>query len=156
MVIRRATPTDTAEIIALSLHFTQATAYGALFQATPAGVALLTARIFALEPEAAIFLALDGAEATPFGLIVLVAARLTGTEDAYADEIVWWVEPSHRGLRAGPALLDAAEAWARTRGLRLIKMVAPIPSGVGRFYERRGYQAIETAYAKQLEAAAWS
>lgn len=151
MEIRRARVEDTAAIVGLCVHFTAATPYGALFAATPAGIASLAAYIFALEPEAAIFLAVE--DGTPVGLIVLVAARLTGTEDAYADEIVWWVEPGHRARRAGPALLAAAEAWARGRGLRLIKMVAPIPSDVGRFYERRGYLPIETAYAKHLDPA---
>jgi GNAT superfamily N-acetyltransferase len=72
------------------------------------------------------------------------------TGDLYAEEVAWWVEPNRRGLRLGPQLIAVAEEWATTRGLRSIKMVAPIPSQVGRYYERRGYVALETAYLKVL------
>lgn len=84
------------------------------------------------------------------GMIGVAAVVHGMTGVAYAEEIVWWVEPSHRSGLVGPKLLRAAEAWTVERQLPLLKMVAPAGTDVGAFYERLGYTAIETVYGKAL------
>lgn len=84
------------------------------------------------------------------GFLALVALPHPLTGQLYGDEIAWWVEPEYRRGRVGPQLLVAAEQWARQMGCQSVKMVAPFKSTVGAFYERCGYTAVETAYAKQL------
>lgn len=85
------------------------------------------------------------------GAIALIAVPHPVDGTLFADEVAWWVEPEHRGgLRAGPYLLGAAEDWAQRNGCNMVKMVAPLPSSVGRFLEKRGYRAIEVAYVKHL------
>jgi GNAT superfamily N-acetyltransferase len=128
VIIRRAvdTPQEREQIERLALHFSLMEPYRALFNASGRrGLAPL------------------------IGIAVVELPNLI-TGDLYAEEVAWWVEPNRRGLRLGPQLIAVAEEWATTRGLRSIKMVAPIPSQVGRYYERRGYVALETAYLKVL------
>lgn len=146
--IRLATLTDIPDLVAMGGRFIGATPYGTLFRATGESLQRLAQMIFQLGEQAAIFLAEDVAGV--FGMLVIVTALHPIGNVLYADEVVWWVDQSARSRRAGPALLDVAEDWARSRKCYMVKMVAPIPSTVGRFYERKGYAAVETAYAKVL------
>lgn len=148
MTIRDATTADVPALIRMARAFLEATPYGRMFKATPESLEALLAFLFQLGDRGAILLAVDD-DGQPFGMLVIVAAETPFDGRLYADEIVWWVDPTGRGqLRAGPLLLRAAEEWARERKCYMVKMVAPIPSTVGGFYERLGYSAIETAYAK--------
>jgi GNAT superfamily N-acetyltransferase len=69
-----------------------------------------------------------------------------------ATELFWYVWPgAERG--AGTALLEAFEGWARSRGatrVTMAYMVHNMPEGLGRFYEKRGYEPFETHYVKAL------
>lgn len=149
--IRVATPADVPAIERMGLRFVDSVAkYGTLFRATPQSMQTLAGLFFALgEEKAVIILAVDGRDA-PFGMIACVVAPQLIDGTIYCDEMVWWVDPEARARRAGPDLLKAAEDWARGKKCSMLKMVAPIPSTVGRFYERLGYEAIETAHAKRL------
>lgn len=139
----------------MASHFLAATTYGVVLKTTTERLgAYIDAAIW--RPDLYLVLV---AERGPrehdagavCGFLALVDVENPITGENYADEIVWWVEPGYRGaLKAGPALLDAAEAWATAKGLTLIKMVAPWGSRVGRFYLRHGYRPIEIAYAKTL------
>jgi GNAT superfamily N-acetyltransferase len=66
------------------------------------------------------------------------------------DELAWWVEPVYRNGRTGPKLLRALEAWAQANGVNTITMKAPVDTDVGRFYERHGYEPVETVHFKRL------
>jgi len=151
--IRRATPGDHHELVRLATHFASTTEpYRTLFDGVdiPAQCGLVVDLLFDMGERAAIFVAVDEDDIPYAGLAICQNVNLI-TGEVFADEITWWVEPDRRnGLRVGPQLMGAAELWATTRGLRSIKMVAPIPSTVGKFYERAGYQAIEVAYRKVL------
>jgi GNAT superfamily N-acetyltransferase len=95
------------------------------------------------------FLAED--EDGPFGMLILVAVPNPLSGEVFAEELCWWVEPHRRGaLKAGPALLQHAEAWTRAKGITTLKMVAPANTEVGLFYARQGYHAVETAWAKTI------
>jgi len=72
-------------------------------------------------------------------------------QETIVDELMWWVEPAWRGSSAGPKLLRSLESWARQKGVRWIKMIAPVESDVGKYYERIGYAALETSYLKRLD-----
>lgn len=150
MTIRRGTPDDLPALVRMGRAFLEATRYGTLFRATGQSLEALAGLLFSFADNAAIFLAVD-ADDQPFGMIAAFASPNPINQRLYCDEVVWWVDPSGRGpLRAGPALLRSAEDWARERKCYLIKMVAPVGSTVGMFYERHGYEAIETSYAKVL------
>jgi GNAT superfamily N-acetyltransferase len=84
------------------------------------------------------------------GMIALFCAPHPITGEPYADELCWWVEPAYRRGNLGLKLLRCAERWATTKGATMLKMVAPEGTDIGRFYERVGYRAVETAYQKRL------
>lgn len=67
--------------------------------------------------------------------------------ETVAGEVVWWVEPEHRG--AGPRLMRAAEKKAAEQGAKKMQMIAP-NDRVGKLYEHFGYAFVESAYQKDL------
>lgn len=63
------------------------------------------------------------------------------------------VADGHRGLGAGAVLLDAAEAWARKHGARLMSVRSRVErERAHKFYERQGYEHYKTqkAFRKPL------
>lgn len=160
--IREATLVDQPELLTMARHFVEQTAVYAALGWNEEAVKHLVVTVL----EHGVVLVAEYlpssfeavyAEATPelVGMLGLCAFPHPIAGEPYADEVCWWVEPSHRqGL--GPALLGAAEEWTTRNGITLLKMVAPAGSSVGRFYERLGYQALETAYVKRLGTASSS
>jgi len=64
-----------------------------------------------------------------------------------AGEVFWWVDPDHRG--EGVRLLRQMERQARQVGAKNLQMIAPTER-VGQFYERLGYEYVESSYQKAL------
>ena len=61
------------------------------------------------------------------------------------------VLPDHRGRGVGRALLEAAEAEARDRGVAALDLMVAAPNdGARRFYERHGFRADLVTYRKPL------
>lgn len=89
------------------------------------------------------------------GQLVGFVAAVYGTDPIGStkmlDELAWWVEPVYRNGRTGPKLLRALEAWAQANGVDTITMKAPVDTDVGRFYERHGYEPVETVHFKRLQ-----
>ncbi len=153
MQIRQATIDDVVPLAMMGMAFIDSTQYPMVFgHATELSVGTMLMQLLALPPalgEAWMGVAED--RRGIFGALVGVDMPHPLMPVRVFDEIGWWVEPSRRGHQAGPRLLQAAEGWARTRGLRFIKMVAPAASpAVGSFYARRGYAPLETAWFKEL------
>ena len=84
------------------------------------------------------------------GVLAAQAGSLPIAPVKAATELIWWIEPTHRG-RSAIAMLEAYEAWARERGCMFANMVGlgsdPLPA---RLYERRGYIAAERHFMKTL------
>lgn len=66
-----------------------------------------------------------------------------------AQEVVWWVDPAHRGNSVG--MLREFEQWATLRGVFAIevKSLAKFPE-VEKLYERAGYARLETSWVRWL------
>jgi GNAT superfamily N-acetyltransferase len=146
VTIRHATAADRPRVLELVDHFLAATQYGTLLGLPHCGPDLFDLAL----TVGVIFLA--DVDAELIGMLALLALGHPLTGQPYAEELAWWVEPAHRIGLAGPKLLRAGEEWATTRGCFCIKMTAPHGSTVGAFYERRGYEPIESSYAKKLIA----
>lgn len=150
-MIRAAAPDDRPRILEMAQHFLAASAYGTLLPGNnPEGLSHLIDAIIAPAPNMLAIVAVD--DDGPFGMLGMLASPHPVNGAPYADELVWWVEPTHRGAAlAGPRLLEHAEAWARRIGLVMIKMIAPTDNPlVGRFYKKIGYAPIETHFVKVL------
>jgi len=152
-IIREATLLDAPALDTMGRHFIEQTDYGNVLRYSADSMKTLIKTIL---EHGTVFIAeerlqLDGLAPamTAVGMLALCVFNHPIAGEPYADEVCWWVEPLHRrGL--GPALLGAAELWARQKGVGMLKMVAPAGSAVGRYYERQGFLALETAYVKRL------
>lgn len=73
---------------------------------------------------------------------------------AVAQEVWLWADPAARRLGAGRLLLDALEAWAEAHGAALVQMATPgvvqVDPVVERWYRRRGYRFVESAWARRV------
>ena len=146
MIIREATLEDAAPIVCMAIRFLEETPYGHLFAPNEQK---LTELLLQVLTHGVIFVA-ERADHTLAGFLALVTLEHPISGERYADELAWWVNPESRSGSIGPRLLAAAEEFARTAGIGMLKMVAPAGTDVGRFYERLGYAAVETSYHKRL------
>lgn len=147
--IRPARLEDREALVILGLHYAAAAPNRELFpELSRARVGRIVDSLFELRERAGILVAV--VDDALVGGIVTIAKRHRVTGDDYADHLAWWVEPSHRGgLLLGPQLLTAAETWAVDHALTFLTIGAPTPA-FGRFYERRGYRAVETTFIKRF------
>lgn len=82
-----------------------------------------------------------------------ILAPNPNTGDLTAVECFWYVMPEHRGARKGIRLIEAFEAWAKSKGASQIIMVfvnGRKDSQLDRLYERMGFRVLETNYVKEL------
>jgi GNAT superfamily N-acetyltransferase len=144
-MIRKATPADASRLVEMAGHFVEQTRYSTLFRFKPAAVAQLVALVL---EHGVIFVAeQDGAIV---GMLAALPMEEPIAKTPMLDEMAWWVEPAFRRGSVGPKLLRAAESWAVQKGLRLVKMVAPVGTNVGDYYKRMGYTEVETSWVKKL------
>lgn len=67
-----------------------------------------------------------------------------------AEPDLFYVAREYSGFRVGVGLLDIAEAFMKSCGIKL--WCARVPHGAthGKFYERKGFKPIEMLYIKEL------
>ena len=83
-----------------------------------------------------------------------IAARAQLTEESCAEVLGLVVDESARGAGVGAALLEAAEAWARTAGCANVRVRSRVErERAHRFYQRAGFARVKTqaVLAKTLE-----
>lgn len=88
----------------------------------------------------------------PVGAIGGVVYPDPNDGDLVASEFFWFVTKEQRGIGA-VRLLDAFERWARGMGARrmiMIHLQRLNPDGLRSFYERRGFQHVESHYLKEI------
>lgn len=69
------------------------------------------------------------------------------------QELFWYVDKSTRGSKVAVGLFKAFEAWAKDQGAAFIAMSSTTnldPTGVGAFYNRKGYKASDISYIKEV------
>lgn len=148
--VRKATLEDLPAILRLAHNFMASTQYAKWFKFAPEQLEPLATAL--VNGAGVILLAISDA-----GEYVGMLAGMPFQDPFHGgawvlDEICWWVEPAHRNGLIGPRLLATFELWARQKGLRLIKMVAPVEAPeVGTFYLRSGYITLETVFYKRLD-----
>jgi GNAT superfamily N-acetyltransferase len=88
-----------------------------------------------------------GAGAAAVAGWIHVCASHALIHDPQAEIVSLVVDERLRGRRVGAALVAAAEAWARSRDLRRIRVRCQIKrEGAHRFYEREGFQREKTQH----------
>jgi GNAT superfamily N-acetyltransferase len=99
-------------------------------------------RVAEVDGEIAGFFAATVMEASPWSL------------EPCAVEVKFVVRPQHRSLRRANAFIDDFEAWAARREVKPIILTAQHDKDgarVGTFYQRKGYQPVETIFIKRLD-----
>lgn len=155
-MIRKATHDDIPRIVEMARRFYPESPYPALYGDMPdsqaAGLAII---------------AMDGASGGIDPGVMLVAedaGELIGMACLFADratfnpavrvnsELVFWIEPEHRGGMAAVRLLKAAENEAREKGVQVNRMalMSSSPAQAAKLYERMGYSLTECYYSKRL------
>lgn len=142
--MRDATDADVDAIVAMAQRFLASSTYAPHVLANPTHMRTLALHLID-SPDGTVIVAEH--DETLVGMIgclcyphVLSGVRVCG-------ELVWWVEPEHRGI--GLRLLDDAEQWARDHGALEMHMVAPTVD-VERIYARRGYTPLERTFTRAL------
>jgi ribosomal protein S18 acetylase RimI-like enzyme len=91
------------------------------------------------ERSVTFFARVDSADSAP---VAAATAGLAGVyvEDGTANLVSMWVRPSARGLGVGKALIEAAAAWAKTRGFAaLFLWVTEANTSARRLYDQCGF-----------------
>ena len=145
--IRLASAADVDDIVALSEHFLASTDYGQRMPTSAAAIRAFTQRLIDAGDDAAILVATNEAQ-QPIAMLAIWCYEHPMSAERVAEELAWWVEPSHRGS-LGVRLLRRAEAWARAHGAAVMRMVAPTEQ-VGRIYHACGYSPVETLFQRRF------
>lgn len=146
MRIRPAVSADTDAILELARQFIVTSSYRHFLTFNPAQLRVFVDFVMAR----GLLLVAETADGRVVGMIAGVWGDDPIGGVRMLDELVWWVELEYRSGRAGLKLWGAYEEWARQNGVEALTMKAPHGSDVGRFYERLGFEAVETVYFKRL------
>ena len=145
-MIRLALHGDIPRAVAMGRRFIAETSYRGGMADNPDRLAETAARLIDGE-DSALFVA-DESD-TIIGMIGVYTYTHPYSGERFATELFWWVDPEKRGT--GVRLLRAAEAWARTQGVRSLQVVAPRSNErLGAIYERLGYTRLETCYQREI------
>ena len=143
--IRVATVEDLPAVLEMGHHFYAQTDYHKWVREDPKFFASMCSMLF---EQGRIFVADRGGELVGF-LAALVFVH-PFMNQKMVTEIMWWVEPAHRGGTSAIRLLRATEAWGRECGAEAIQMGAWIGAHLDPLYERMGFEARETMFQKAL------
>lgn len=141
-MIRAALQADIPRVVEMGRRFYRESGYAKHLAENPEQMRLLMEQVLA--GEGLLVAECDGKLIGMFGY-VLFPHFVSG--ELIAAEVVWWMEPEHRGN--GLKLLHFAEKRARAAGAKRLQMIAPNKQ-VARVYERLRYEFVEIAYQKAL------
>lgn len=155
MIVRNATEADIPHIVEMAQRFYPVSPYPALYggmaDTQAAGLALVAMHgAEGIDPGVMLVAEEDGAL---IGMACLCADRATFNPAVrIASELVFWIEPEHRGGMAAVRLLKAAEDRAREQGVQVNRMavLSTSPAQAAQLYERMGYTMTECYYSKRL------
>jgi GNAT superfamily N-acetyltransferase len=150
--LRAAAPADEAFILRLT---DQLAAFAVPRWRTAAEIAaadhiVLLDALHEPEPETSLLVA-EEEPGNPLGYVFSSTREDYFTHERHAHVEVLAVEPSAQGKGVGRLLMDAAEAWARSRGYRRITLnVFAQNERARQIYERFGYEPETVHYLKEL------
>lgn len=144
-IIRPAVLSDVPFIVQMGLRFADSV-YAKGLTANPDGFAALTTT-FIEGGDKAIFVTQVDERLT--GMLAIMTYVQPMSLETVASEVVWWMEPEARGSRDAIKLLRLAEMWAKAHGAVRLQMIAP-NAHVGSFYERLGFEYLETHFQRSL------
>lgn len=142
-MIRFAVLPDVPRLVEMGRRFRRESNYGSMIGENPEQMARTAAQL--IESAGGVLVSERGGELVGMLGFVVFPHFLSG--EIVAGEVMWWVEPEHRG--DGLKLLRAAESAARARGAVKMHMIAPTEQ-VGAIYRRLGYELVESTFQRCL------
>jgi GNAT superfamily N-acetyltransferase len=150
--VRPAEPDDLPALMRMAEQFHTASPCAAYIPFCPASMADTFHRL-AVGETSCLLVGDVGGEV--LGMIAGVASpHYVNAAHTTTHELFWWVDPAARHTRTALRLLQAFEDWAMAIGSSTLFMASPAtmtPDKLARFYERKGYGAVDVNYAKNLE-----
>ena len=148
MKIRTADRWDTPELIELLRHYRSATPWRRLAQCdNEAYIQTVLAHIFA--GMGRVFVAEH--EDTIVGMLIAIKNPNIWDPDLYLlDELAYWVEPEHRGSRAGYQLIRAYQKYAeelKTSGSIEAYTISKMSTSPDLNYGRLGFEKLEEKWS---------
>lgn len=146
VVIREAAETDIPRIVEMGRRFLLEGPYRDQLKDNPAKAAEMAYQV--LQKSGAKILVSLNEELFVTGVFAFVVFPHYFSGELTAGELIWYVEPDHRG-RASMELLWAAERMAADLGAERMQLTAP-STEVGELYRRLKYSQIEVSYQAKL------
>lgn len=143
MTIREATAGDIPRLVAMGEQFLGSVYRGLIQGDAPTLTRFATHLV--LDVGAVVYVAETGGQVV--GMIGLMRYPHPMSGETTAAEVMWWVDPAHRGC--GLRLFRAGERWARAQGARVVQMIAPTVD-VEQLYTRLGYGPVERVFQKRI------
>jgi GNAT superfamily N-acetyltransferase len=87
------------------------------------------------------------------GMLICFVTPCFFSNVVQAVEIVWYVDPDHRGSRKAREMLDWYEEWAESRQAvctNLVNLDTLNAGKVAKIYVKRGYRLVENTFVKEL------
>lgn len=148
LTIREAQVEDVVRIIELGREFLLKGPYKDQIRDNPDQVVKLIKYLFENQQAARILIGEEEAKIQGVFCFVIYPHYFSG--ELCANELIWYVDPEHRG-RLSMELLWAAEKMAHELGAIRMQLTAPTPK-VGEIYERCKYKMVEVGYQALLES----
>jgi GNAT superfamily N-acetyltransferase len=143
MTIREATLADVPRLVAMGEQFL-GSVYRGLIQGDAPTLTRFATHL--VESDASVVYVAER-DARIVGMIGLMRYPHPMSGETTAAEVMWWVDPAHRGC--GLRLFRAGERWATAQGARVVQMIAPTVD-VERLYTRLGYGPVERVFQKRI------
>lgn len=87
------------------------------------------------------------------GMLITFVAPCFFSDAIQATEIVWYIDPEHRGSKKAYEMLDLFEEWAGAKGAvctNLMNLDVLNADKVAKIYYKRGYKLAENTFVKEL------
>ena len=143
--IRDAETKDILRIVEMGRKFLLEGPYFEKLADNPDQAEKMTAQI--LKDERARILVAEDADSV-IGVFAFLMTEHIFSGDMTAVEMIWYVEPEHRG-RTSLELLWTAERMAKSLGAEYLQATAPTEE-VEEIYRKCGFYKVETAYQRKL------
>lgn len=146
--IRPASESDIPRLLEMGEKFYQTTHYPE--NVAPYDAETVEALIGMMRDGVMLVAEVEGEVVGMVGLVVV--PHLFNRNYKTACEIVWWVEPEHRGGGIAMQLMNAIEPAAKDKGAVGIQMalLSSSPPVAAAIYERLGYTHTESSYFKRI------
>jgi RimJ/RimL family protein N-acetyltransferase len=155
--IRPATMDDVPALVEMAERFYPLSPYPAIYGDMPrtqaAGLLIVMMQGMAEHGVAPGILLVADKDGALVGMLGMHIDAATFTPEVIAGEIVWWMEPEHRGGLAAMRLVRRAEQEAKARGATVSRMavLGTSPAEASEILQRIGYTPTEWIHTKRLD-----